>query len=106
MEKIRPLCRQLVLQGLVRSSPFRLKLDFDGIVFSNQGQAKEGRTLRLNRKKGRDQAIASGFARLSTRLTRLIGMNDQGMFMIPMEVRNLRIGCGTLERWRRSRWRG
>lgn len=51
MEKVRELCRRLVLERLVRTRFSRLTLDFDGVVFSTQGRGREGTAVGFNRKK-------------------------------------------------------
>jgi hypothetical protein len=51
VEKIRQLCRRLVLERLVRTGLSRLTLDFDGVVFSTQGCGREGTAVGFNRKK-------------------------------------------------------
>jgi hypothetical protein len=51
LEKIRQLCRRLVLERLVRTGFSRLTLDFDGVVFSTQGHGREGTAVGFNRKK-------------------------------------------------------
>jgi Transposase DDE domain group 1 len=51
LEKIRQLCRRLVLERLVRTGFSRLTLDFDGVVFSTQGRGREGTAVGFNRKR-------------------------------------------------------
>jgi len=51
VEKVRQLCRRLVLERLARTGFSRLTLDFDGVVFSTQGRGREGTAVGFNRKK-------------------------------------------------------
>jgi hypothetical protein len=51
VEKIRQLCRDWVLERLVRTGFARLTLDFDGVVFSTQGRRREGTAVGFNRKR-------------------------------------------------------
>lgn len=50
VEKLRCLCRDLVLERLVKMKPRRLTLDFDGSVLST-GRAAEGSAVGFNRRK-------------------------------------------------------
>ena len=51
IERIRQLCRTMVIERLRKMSLYRLTLDFDGSVYSTQGRGIEGTAVGFNRKK-------------------------------------------------------
>src|SRR4030067_3292946 len=51
VEKIRQLCRAMVIERLRKITLYRLTLDFDGSVCSTQGRGIEGTAAGFNRKK-------------------------------------------------------
>lgn len=51
IEKIRQLCRDMVIERLRKITLYRLTLDFDGSVYGTQGRGIEGTAVGFNRKK-------------------------------------------------------
>jgi len=51
IERVRELCRNLVIERLKKIAIYRLTLDFDGSVFSTQSRTTEGTAVGYNRKK-------------------------------------------------------
>jgi Transposase DDE domain group 1 len=51
IERVRELCRKLVIERLQKIAIYRLTLDFDGSVFSTQSRTTEGTAVGYNRKK-------------------------------------------------------
>ena len=51
VERVRELCRNLVIERLVKVALYRLTLDFDGSVLWTQSRATEGTAVGYNRKK-------------------------------------------------------
>src|SRR3990170_1222834 len=51
IEKIRQLCRGMVIERLRKIPLYRLTLDFDGSVYGTQGRGIEGTAVGFNRKK-------------------------------------------------------
>jgi len=51
IERVRELCRRLVIERLKKVAIYRLTLDFDGSVFSTQSHTTEGTAIGYNRKK-------------------------------------------------------
>jgi hypothetical protein len=51
IERMRELCRKLVIERLKKIAIYRLTLDFDGSVFSTQSRTTEGTAVGYNRKK-------------------------------------------------------
>jgi hypothetical protein len=51
MERVRELCRNLVIERLKKIAIYRITLDFDGSVFSTQSRTTEGTAVGYNRKR-------------------------------------------------------
>jgi hypothetical protein len=51
IERVRELCRKLVIERLKKVAIYRLTLDFDGSVFSTQSRTTEGTAIGYNPKK-------------------------------------------------------
>ena len=51
IEKIRQLCRGMVIERLRKIALYRLTLNFDGSVYGTQGRGIEGTAVGFNRKK-------------------------------------------------------
>jgi hypothetical protein len=51
VERVRALCRNLVIERLKKVAIYRITLDFDGSVFSTQSRTTEGTAVGYNRKK-------------------------------------------------------
>ncbi len=51
IERVRELCRKLVIERLKKIAIYRLTLDFDGSVFSTQSRTTAGTAIGYNRKK-------------------------------------------------------
>lgn len=51
IDRVREVCRNLVIERLTKSAIYRITLDFDGSVFSTQSRTTEGTAVGYNRKK-------------------------------------------------------
>ncbi len=51
IERVRELCRNLVIERLKKIAIYRVTLDFDGCVFSTQSRTTEGTAVGYNRKR-------------------------------------------------------
>ena len=51
IERLRTLCRNLVIERLKKMAIYRITLDFDGSVFSTQSRTTEGTAVGYNRKR-------------------------------------------------------
>jgi Transposase DDE domain group 1 len=51
IERLRALCRNLVIERLKKMAIYRITLDFDGSVFSTQSRTTEGTAVGYNRKR-------------------------------------------------------
>jgi hypothetical protein len=51
LERVRELCRNLVIERLKKIAIYRVTLDFDGSVFSTQSRTTEGTAVGYNRKR-------------------------------------------------------
>ena len=51
IERVRALCRNLVIERLKKMAIYRITLDFDGSVFSTQSRTTEGTAVGYNRKR-------------------------------------------------------
>jgi hypothetical protein len=51
VERVRGLCRSLVIERLKKIAIYRITLDFDGSVFSTQSRTTEGTAVGFNRKR-------------------------------------------------------
>jgi hypothetical protein len=51
IERVRALCRNLVIERLKKIAIYRITLDFDGSVFSTQSRTTEGTAVGYNRKR-------------------------------------------------------
>ena len=51
IDRVREVCRHLVIERLTKSAIYRITLDFDGAVFSTQSRTTEGTAVGYNKKR-------------------------------------------------------
>ena len=89
MEKVRELCRNLIIARLQKLSLSRLTLDFDGSVLWTLQRRAEMTAIGYNKKKKETEAITICSAPLLKPAKYLMSCFDREMFMTPMGHGNL-----------------
>jgi len=84
IERVRELCRNLVIERLKKIAIYRLTLDFDGSVFSTQSRTTEGTAVGYNRKKKGARSYYPLFCTLAQTGRFSTFFIGRAMFMTPM----------------------
>jgi len=84
IEKVRELCRNLVIERLKKMAIYRLTLDFDGSVLWTLSRTTEGTAVAITGREREPGVIIPCFALWPRRGRYLMSIIGRGMSMIPM----------------------